>query len=75
MFKEYYDKINIGRDGLIIEHRGHRGLFLPQVPVEQHWTIDEYLEGICNKAFLPSDVWKDIEKTKLYKFQGKIFEE
>ncbi len=74
-YQEYYNKIEIGKDGLIIEHEGRRGLFLPQVPVEQHWTIDEYLEGICHKAYLSSNSWKDIHNTKLYKFQGKIFEE
>ena len=74
-YKEYYDKIKIGVDGLIIEQRGRRGLLLPQVPVEQHWTIDEYLEGICHKAYLASDAWKDTTATKLYKFQGRIFEE
>ena len=74
-FEEYYEKIKIGEDGLIIEHKGRRGLLLPQVPVEQHWTIDEYFEGICHKAYLSSNSWKDIQNTKLYKFNGKIFEE
>ena len=74
-YEEYYDKIKIGLDGLIIDSHGHRGLLLPQVPVEQHWDIDQYLEGICHKAYLRSDAWKDIKSTKLYKFNGKIFEE
>ena len=74
-FEDYYEKIKIGEDGLIIEHKGQRGLLLPQVPIEQHWTIDEYLKGICHKAYLSSNSWKDIQKTKLYKFNGKIFEE
>lgn len=74
-YEDYYDKIKIGLDGLIIERHGQRGLLLPQVPVEQHWDIDQYLEGICYKAYLRSDAWKDIESTKLYKFNGKIFEE
>lgn len=74
-FEDYYNEITIGVDGLIIEHKGRRGLLLPQVPVEQHWTIDEYLEGICHKAYLSTNAWKDIENTKLYKFSGKIFEE
>lgn len=74
-FEEYYEKIKIGVDGLIIEKDGRRGLLLPQVPVEQHWDIDDYLEGICHKAYLGSNDWKNIQKTKLYKFQGKIFEE
>ena len=74
-FEDYYQKIKLGEDGLIIEHKGQRGLLLPQVPTEQHWTIDEYLEGICHKAYLSPNSWKNINDTKLYKFNGKIFEE
>ena len=74
-YQEYYDKIEIGKDGLIIERGNHRGLLLPQVPVEQRWDIDKYLQGICHKAYLPSDSWKEIDQVKLYKFQGVIFEE
>jgi len=68
-------KINLGVDGLIIDSGNNKGLLLPQVPIEQNWTIHEYLEGICLKAFLPRDSWKDTEKVKLYNFQGRIFEE
>lgn len=74
-YQDYYNEIKIGRDGLIIEKGGRRGLLLPQVPVEQHWDIDAYLEGICRKAYLPADAWKDTHYVKLYKFQGVIFNE
>ena len=72
---EYVKIIKIGIDGLIIESGQRRGLLLPQVPVEQQWTIEEFLEGICHKAYLDSNAWQDIKNTKLYKFNGKIFEE
>ena len=42
--------IEIGRDGLMIAFRGRRGLFLPQVPVEQGWDTLEYLDMLCVKA-------------------------
>ncbi len=72
--KEYLKKIKIGRDGLIIKRGLHSGLLLPQVPVEQRWDVETYLEGLCYKAGLSPDSWKD-EKTKIYSFQTKIIRE
>ena len=69
---ELPDNIVIGRDGLIISFRGRRGLLLPQVPEEQGWDAVEYLEGLCRKAGLPRDAWKD-ERCEISAFSGKIF--
>jgi uncharacterized protein (TIGR00296 family) len=66
--------IKIGRDGLIIERGLYRGLLLPQVPVEQRWGAEEYLEGACMKAGLMPDMWVD-DRTKVYTFTGQIFAE
>ncbi len=70
--------VKIGRDGLLIEaptsFGPHRGLFLPQVPIEQHWDVETYLDEICGKAGLPSEYWHK-PTTKLYTFQGEIFKE
>jgi len=71
---EYLDKIKIGRDGLIIEYGAHRGLLLPQVPVEQGWEVAEYLSNLCLKASLPPDAWLKYP-VKIYSFQAQIFEE
>lgn len=71
---EYLEKIKIGRDGLIAERGNFRGLLLPQVPVEWKWNVEEFLEHTCNKAYLPTDCWKKPD-TKIYAFQGIIFEE
>ncbi len=72
--QEYPQQITIGRDGLIVEHGFYRGLLLPQVPVEQEWTTEEFLSQTCMKAGLLPDVWfeKDI---KISKFSGQIFTE
>lgn len=67
-------KIQIGKDGIIARYAGRSGLFLPQVPVEQGWDIDEYLDGICMKAGLPADAWKS-GALEFEKFQGECFEE
>ncbi len=64
----------IGRDGIIVEYGLYRGLLLPQVPVEQGWGPEEYLEYGCMKAGISPDMWVD-DKTKVYTFQGQIFQE
>ena len=66
--------IVIGRDGIIVEYGLYRGLLLPQVPIEQGWGPEEYLEYGCLKAGVSPDAWVD-EKTKVYTFQGQIFKE
>jgi len=45
--------VKIGVHGLYLTHRGRGGVLLPQVPVEQGWNLDEYLDYICVKAGLP----------------------
>lgn len=72
--KAYQSEIVIGRDGLLIESKYGSGLFLPQVPVEQKWTIAEYLTNLCYKAGAPVDAWK-LPDSKLYKFHTIVFSE
>ncbi|TFG05539.1 MAG: TIGR00296 family protein [Promethearchaeota archaeon] len=72
--REYPNLIEIGRDGLIVDHMGRRGLLLPQVAVEWKWDAQQFLEHTCEKAWLTADMWLD-KKTKIYKFQAEIFHE
>lgn len=74
--KDYLDKIVIGRDGLIAEKGMRRGLLLPQVPVDhdRNWDVETFLSHTCQKAWLPSDSWKE-KGTKIYSFQAILFEE
>ena len=72
--KEYISHIKVGKDGLIIERDGCKGLLLPQVPVEWQWDEEEFLCQCCVKAGLPPDNWL-LNDTKIYKFQALIFEE
>jgi uncharacterized protein len=53
------DAIEIGSHGLLITMAGHRGLLLPQVPVEHHWDRTTFLEQTCRKAGLPQDAWQN----------------
>jgi hypothetical protein len=62
----------VGRHGLIIEKGGRRGVLLPQVPVENGWDRDTFLEQICVKAGLPTDAWRS---AKLQTFEAIVFHE
>ncbi|MEW5937822.1 MAG: TIGR00296 family protein [Candidatus Thermoplasmatota archaeon] len=66
--------IQIGRDGLIVERGGFRGLLLPQVAVEYNWAPEEFLEHTCMKASLPPDAWR-LPGTKFYRFGAEVFGE
>jgi uncharacterized protein (TIGR00296 family) len=70
----FQNEIVIGRDGLLLESRHGSSLFLPQVPVEQKWTLNEYLANLCNKAGAPTDAWK-LPDSRLYKFRSLVFTE
>jgi uncharacterized protein (TIGR00296 family) len=72
--KDYTKNIEIGRDGLIVEKGFHRGLLLPQVPVDQGWSREDFLAYACMKAGLMADCWLE-EDTKIYKFSGIVFTE
>ncbi len=73
--KEYFEKIVIGRDGLIVERGNYaRGLLLPQVPVDFNWDEEEFLAHSCIKAGLSPDAWV-VDGTRIYSFQSVIFEE
>jgi uncharacterized protein (TIGR00296 family) len=67
-------RIEIGKDGLIVERGSFRGLLLPQVPVECKWGAEEFLCNCCIKAGLPPDCWLS-KATKISKFQARVFEE
>ena len=71
---DYLKKIEIGKDGLMIEHGFFKGLLLPQVATQYRWNVETFLEHLCMKAGLIVDMWLDT-KTKIYKFQTQIFAE
>ncbi|MCS7125364.1 MAG: TIGR00296 family protein [Aigarchaeota archaeon] len=72
--RELLEKINIGRDGLIIKSGPYSGLLLPQVPVEFNWNVEEYLIHLCLKAGLEATHWLK-GKAKIYRFTAQIFRE
>ena len=71
-YEQYFDEIEIGRDGLIIQKGYARGLLLPQVAPENGFSVEEFLDHTCMKAGISADSWMD-ESCDVYKFQGQIF--
>jgi len=68
------DEIVIGKHGVLIKKGGRQGLYLPQVPVEQGWNLEQYLESLCfEKAGLPRDAWK--EGAEIYIYSAQVFGE
>lgn len=72
--EDLMDRIVIGRDGLMLELGGYRGLFLPQVPVEQGWDKLEYLTNLCYKAGLPGNAWQH-PNAVIHSFRGMLWSE
>jgi AmmeMemoRadiSam system protein A len=66
--------VKVGVHGLYLTLRGRAGVLLPQVPVEQGWDLDEYLDYICVKAGLPPRSY-EAPGAELYTFTAIVFGE
>ena len=71
---ESRDKIVIGRDGLMVDGGGVKGLLLPQVAVDEGFDSEEFLSQCCIKAGLLPDAWLT-GSVRVSRFQGQIFSE
>jgi len=67
-------QVKVGVHGLYLIKGGRSGVLLPQVPVEQGWNLDEYLEYICIKAGLPPGSY-DAPDAQLLTFTAVILKE
>ena len=67
-------QIKVGEHGLLMKNDTHEGLLLPQVPVEQKWDRQQFLEETCGKAGMRSNCWKD-ENTDIFQFTAVVFGE
>ncbi len=67
-------QITIGEHGLLMKNGGYDGLLLPQVPVEQKWDRQTFLEQTCRKAGMNANCWKD-EDTDIFSFTAVVFHE
>ena len=68
------EEIEIGRDGLILEGRGRRGLLLPQVATEWGFDAERFLGEVARKAGLPPEAWRE-PGTQLWAFRAEVFSE
>ena len=66
------EEIEIGRHGLLISRGRQRGLLLPQVAVEHHFSAEQFLAETCRKAQLPPDAWSDAD-TNICGFTCEVF--
>ncbi len=72
--KELPGRIDVGKDGLIVQSGYSKGLLLPQVPVEWGWDAEEFLSQTCVKAGLRRNAWLT-PGARVFKFQGEVFSE
>lgn len=66
--------VRVGVHGLYLVHRDRSGVLLPQVPVEQGWNLEQYLDYICQKAGLPSKSYR-APGARLFTFTAEVFSE
>ena len=66
--------IRVGRDGLLIERGGSRGLLLPQVAERYAWTAEQFLDQTCHKAGLEGGCWR-APGARISAFSAEVFSE
>ena len=67
-------QIKVGQHGLLMKNGVYEGLLLPQVPVDEKWDRQTFLEETCFKAGMRSGCWKD-ENTDIFMFTAVVFGE
>lgn len=72
--EDLVSKIELGIDGIILQARGRRSLFLPQVAPEQGWDTVQTLDALAGKAGLRPKAWTE-DGVRIWTFQGEIFSE
>jgi len=68
------EDVEAGLHGLVISRDGCRGVLLPQVAREHHWSRERFLDETCLKAGLDLNAWKDRE-THIEIFTAESFSE
>ena len=67
-------QIKVGQDGLLMKNDQYEGLLLPQVPVEQKWDRQKFLEETCAKAGMRATCWQNAD-TDIFMFTAVVFGE
>jgi len=70
-----WQKIELGKHGVIVKNGWQSGVFLPQVASETGWSKEEFLSQLCSqKAGLAPDCYKD-KNTTISVFTAQVFGE
>jgi len=69
----HLEEVELGRDGLVAEQGGRRGLLLPQVATEWQWDRATFASHTCLKAGLAADSWQ--RGARLFRFEAEVFGE
>ncbi|MDH5020593.1 TIGR00296 family protein [Halobacterium rubrum] len=68
------EDIELGVHGVAIDGDGQHGWMYPTLPVENDWSVFEYLDRTCRKAGLPDGAWED-DDVMVTLFEGQVFRE
>jgi AmmeMemoRadiSam system protein A len=67
-------EVDVTRHGVMITYRGRRGLLLPQVAAELGWDRNALLAGVCQKAGLATNAWRE-PGARLETFEAEVWGE
>lgn len=65
------EEVEPGRHGLIVRRGRQQGVLLPKVATEMGWGREQLLAGVCRKAGLPRDAWRE-GGTQLLVFEAQV---
>jgi hypothetical protein len=66
--------LQLGRHGVAVDAGPQRGWLYPTIPVENGWSVEEYLTRVCRKAKLSPLAWQD-DSTAVTLVEGQVFRE
>ena len=66
-------EIRLGRHGVVLRKGSRSAVFLPQVPEEQGWSLEETLDNLAVKAGIPPEGWR--AETDFLVFESQLFQE
>lgn len=65
-------EFRLGVQGISLYLRDQSAVFLPSVPTEQNWDVQQTAESLCRKAGLPLDAWQD-EHARFEVFESVVY--
>ncbi|MEE6210922.1 TIGR00296 family protein [Salarchaeum sp. III] len=68
------EDLELGTHGVAVDGDGQHGWMYPTVPVENNWSVYEYLDRTCRKAGLAPGAWED-DDVMVTLFEGQVFQE